>query len=83
MNGLKCQSGCCSPKSNQTDYRQGLIVWGDPWEAKNWEVTEGFVRRWGWMMKGCWEGILEATNFWRGIRGEGPLGWVEDEEAWM
>ncbi|KAF2636129.1 hypothetical protein P280DRAFT_522379 [Massarina eburnea CBS 473.64] len=61
----------------------GAVNGGDPWEPSNWEVTEGFIRKWGWMMKGCWENVLEATNYWRGVRGEDPLAWVEDEESWV
>jgi hypothetical protein len=37
-------------------------------------MSEGFVRKWGWLVKGV-PGMLEATNRWRGLRGEGVLGW--------
>ena len=30
----------------------GLIVWGEPSVPGNWEVTEGFVRKWGWVVRG-------------------------------
>ncbi|OAR01732.1 hypothetical protein LLEC1_08081 [Akanthomyces lecanii] len=39
----------------------GLLVWGDPWEAKAWEVSEGFARKWRWVLRGCDE-IRAATN---------------------
>jgi hypothetical protein len=50
----------------------GAMVWGDPWEVGNWEVSEGFVGRWGWLLKGCGE-LMQATNYWRGRRGEEAL----------
>ncbi|KAL4816209.1 hypothetical protein BDW67DRAFT_55495 [Aspergillus spinulosporus] len=51
-----------------------LIVWGASWEPGNWEVTEGFARKWGWLLKGCPE-LLVSTNIWRARRGERPLDW--------
>ena len=50
----------------------GLIVWGEPSVPGNWEVTEGFVRKWGWVVRGC-EQFMRATNYWRKRRGEMPL----------
>lgn len=50
----------------------GLIVWGESWDPTGWEVSETFVRNWGWTMKGC-KGLLESTNYWRSRRGEEPL----------
>ncbi|KAL4872837.1 hypothetical protein BDV12DRAFT_210161 [Aspergillus spectabilis] len=49
-----------------------LIVWGEPGEPGNWEVTEGFLGRWGWVVEGC-EEVRRATDFWRVRRGEEPL----------
>ncbi|KAF3763906.1 hypothetical protein M406DRAFT_352548 [Cryphonectria parasitica EP155] len=51
-----------------------LIVWTNPWEAGGWEVTEGFVRKYGYLLKGC-EDILGATNRYRRERGDDPLVW--------
>lgn len=51
-----------------------MIVWGDPWDPMKWEVTETFLRRWGWLVKGCPE-IIWSTNFWRQVRGEKRLPW--------
>ncbi|KAG9252304.1 uncharacterized protein F5Z01DRAFT_241096 [Emericellopsis atlantica] len=45
-----------------------LIVWGDAWDQKRWEATEGFINRWGWLLAGCPE-ILEGTNARRRERG--------------
>ncbi|OGM45083.1 hypothetical protein ABOM_006630 [Aspergillus bombycis] len=49
-----------------------LIVWGEPSDPRNWEATVPFLKRWGWLLQGCSE-ILEATNYWRHIRGERRL----------
>ena len=52
--------------------RSGLIVWGDPWNPDNWEVTEEFARRWTWVLRDCID-LLRATNAWRMKRGESRL----------
>lgn len=46
-----------------------LVVWGDPWDPRNWEVTEQFLRKWSWLIKGCPE-LIWSTNYWRRQRGE-------------
>jgi hypothetical protein len=51
---------------------QGLIVWGDPSDIRNWELQPGFVKKWGWIVRGCSE-IIRSTNQWRAKRGERPL----------
>lgn len=51
---------------------KSLIVWGDPWDPYGWEVTEAFVKKWGWVVRGCTE-ILRSTNHWREKRGERKL----------
>jgi hypothetical protein len=50
----------------------GLVVWGDPSDPRNWEVQPGFVKKWGWVIRGCDE-IIYSTNRWRAKRGEQPL----------
>lgn len=50
----------------------GMLAWTDPWHVSGWEVTDGFVRKWGFLLKGCWD-MIEATNLWRALRGEDPL----------
>jgi hypothetical protein len=50
----------------------GVLVWGNPWEVSGWEVTEGFVNKWGFLLKDCWE-VIAATNHWRTKRGDEPL----------
>lgn len=50
----------------------GVIVWGDPWDAYAWEMTEDFSRKWFWLFSGCRE-LLVSTNYWRAQRGERRL----------
>ncbi|KAG5664891.1 hypothetical protein KAF25_008625 [Fusarium avenaceum] len=52
--------------------RRGMIAWSPPWDISGWEMSEGFVRKWGWLFKGL-PGPLEATNRWRIGRGEEPF----------
>lgn len=47
----------------------GLLVWGEPWDIRNWEVTEAFLKKWQWVVRGCPE-LMNATNAWRTKRGE-------------
>ncbi|KAL3446178.1 hypothetical protein BJX65DRAFT_131420 [Aspergillus insuetus] len=54
--------------------QRGLIAWSPPWDVSGWEMSEGFVRKWGWLVRSV-PGMLEATNRWRGLRGETVLGW--------
>ncbi|KAM5343213.1 hypothetical protein ACJ41O_014179 [Fusarium nematophilum] len=49
-----------------------LIVWGDPSDVYGWEVSVGFLRKWGWLLRGCPE-LIESTNRWRMKRGEARL----------
>ena len=51
---------------------KGVLCWSDPWCADGWEVTEGFLRKWGFVIKGCQE-LMDATNRWRALRNEEPL----------
>ncbi|KAJ5693465.1 hypothetical protein N7462_002888 [Penicillium macrosclerotiorum] len=47
----------------------GLLVWGEPWDVRNWEMTEAFLKKWQWVVRGCTE-LMIATNAWRMKRGE-------------
>ncbi|OHF00011.1 hypothetical protein CORC01_04657 [Colletotrichum orchidophilum] len=49
--------------------RPQLIVWGESWDPRGWKVNAAFLRKWGWMVRGCPE-LLEGTNYWRQRRGE-------------
>jgi hypothetical protein len=51
-----------------------MLVWSNPWEARGWEMTQGFMRKWWFLVEGC-DDLLDATNHWRGLRGEEPLVW--------
>jgi hypothetical protein len=31
---------------NSNDDDPGLIIWGQPWDLRNWELSEGFLRKW-------------------------------------
>lgn len=54
------------------DSRATLLVWGSPYDPRNWEVTPGFLEKWGWLLRGCPE-LLVSTNKWRVQRGEKAL----------
>jgi hypothetical protein len=47
----------------------GFIIWGEPWDIGGWEVTEGFLSKYAWCIRGCPE-LLRSTNHWRETRGE-------------
>lgn len=49
-----------------------LLFWADPWRPGGVELTEGFIRKWGFLVKGCDE-LFRATDRWRVGRGEEPL----------
>ncbi|PWY79220.1 hypothetical protein BO70DRAFT_338393 [Aspergillus heteromorphus CBS 117.55] len=49
-----------------------MLVWGEPTDPANWEVTEKFLRKWPWVIRGCPE-LLQSTNRWRQQRGEKML----------
>lgn len=51
-----------------------LLVWTNPWEAAGWEVTEWFLRKYGFLVKGC-EDMRTATDRWRAARGHEPIVW--------
>ncbi|KAI1096318.1 hypothetical protein F5B19DRAFT_435825 [Rostrohypoxylon terebratum] len=50
----------------------GVIAWDTPWDTGGWELTEGFIRKWPFLVKRCWK-MLESTNRWRAMRDEEPL----------
>lgn len=60
------------PASIDMTAQTGLIIWGEPFLVSSWEMTPGFIRKWGWMVRNCYE-LLDSTNQWRELRGEGPL----------
>ncbi|KAJ5974553.1 hypothetical protein N7481_011763 [Penicillium waksmanii] len=52
--------------------RKGLIVWGEPYDVRNWEATPGFLAKWSWAVEGC-DDLVESSNRWRLMRGEEPI----------
>lgn len=50
----------------------GFLVWGNPWDASAWEMSEKFFRKWHWILGGCDE-LVKWTNYWRARRGEPGL----------
>jgi hypothetical protein len=51
---------------------RGIMVWGEPWSPDSWEASDGFVRKWGFLLQGCGD-LIQATNQWRESRGEERL----------
>ncbi|KAH7169877.1 hypothetical protein EDB81DRAFT_636258, partial [Dactylonectria macrodidyma] len=51
---------------------RGIMLWSDPWFEDGWELSEGFVKKWGFLLKGC-RRMAKSTNEWRERRGEGKL----------
>ncbi|KAH8647846.1 hypothetical protein BX600DRAFT_518256 [Xylariales sp. PMI_506] len=54
------------------DHRPALMIWGNSWDDHGWEANVHFLRKWGWLIRGCPE-IMESTNYWRQRRGERAL----------
>lgn len=52
--------------------RRGCLVWGEPWSMLGWEISEGFLEKWGFLLEDC-ANVIEVTNRWRHIRGEDHL----------
>lgn len=52
--------------------RRGIMAWSPPWQISGWEMSEGFLLKWGWLFGGL-PGALEATNRWRREKGEDLL----------
>lgn len=52
--------------------RSGLIIWGPPENVDSWEMTEGFLESWKWLVQGSFL-LQHSTNKWRAARGEPPI----------
>ncbi|KAI1322768.1 hypothetical protein F5Y16DRAFT_404102 [Xylariaceae sp. FL0255] len=57
--------------------RRGIVAWSPPWDISGWEMSEGFLKKWGWLFRD-FPGFLESTNRWRAKRGEEPLTWDDN-----
>jgi hypothetical protein len=42
-------------EGNADSDTKGWIVWNDPWNVSAWEVTERFVKKWAYLLKGYYE----------------------------
>ncbi|CAG8980977.1 hypothetical protein HYALB_00011086 [Hymenoscyphus albidus] len=63
---------CHAMRGQAPDHNPGLLVWSDPWDPTGWEVTDEFLKTWGWVIISCSD-LLHSTNTWRARRGEKPL----------
>lgn len=70
-----CEAFCCDLLDFGSGTKALLIVWGESWDARGWEFSPEFFRRWGALLRGCPE-VLDATNYWRERRGEMKIGYV-------
>jgi len=50
----------------------GILVWGEPSDPRSWEITEAFLKRWPWVVRGLPE-LIESTNYWRTKRGQNSI----------
>ncbi|KAJ5390379.1 uncharacterized protein N7496_001447 [Penicillium cataractarum] len=58
----------CTDIMDPADRNVGMVIWGDPWLASSWEVSEFFIKKWFWVIQGCPE-IIQSSNVWRAKRG--------------
>ncbi len=72
MSGMCAEYGRESRRDEHSPGSGGLLVWSNPWEPGGWEVTEGFIRKWGFLVEGCTD-LFEATDRWRAMRGQDSL----------
>jgi hypothetical protein len=49
-----------------------MVLWGEPWCTTGWEISEGFARKWAFLLDGC-NNLIESTNKWREARGDERL----------
>ncbi|KAB2573248.1 hypothetical protein DBV05_g8071 [Lasiodiplodia theobromae] len=45
----------------------GMVVWGEAWDPRGWEVTDAFAEKWPWVVEGC-HALWESTAHWRAVR---------------
>lgn len=77
QNDLKCyimpsHENSEEDEDEMTSSRAGFLIWGDPSDENNWEITPGFLRKWPWIMSGS-EYLIRSSNKWRAMRGEEPM----------
>lgn len=69
MNALLLDLGQGIYEGYDDPERHGIVAWTAPWRTSGWEISEGFVVRWGFLLAGC-EELVVSTNLWRARRGE-------------
>jgi hypothetical protein len=69
---IDCIGGLFEGFPASTIETNGIIAWSQPWHASGWEISEGFIKKWGWLLTDC-EEIVDISNGWRRKRGERPL----------
>lgn len=52
--------------------RSGFVVWDLPQHLSSWELSEAFIKTWGFLLGGC-EDFVAVTNVWRNRKGEKSL----------
>lgn len=67
-----CHELTCELLDLNTASKAPLLIWGDSWDLNGWELSPGFFRRWGPLLRGC-QDVLQATNHWRQKRGEARI----------
>ncbi|KAK5989618.1 hypothetical protein PT974_07872 [Cladobotryum mycophilum] len=68
-------------EGDDTDEKQiGMVVWGEPWDPKSYEISVTVIRKWSWLAYDCPD-IISSTNYWRARRGKEPLQIQFDENG--
>lgn len=70
--GEKLWNDLMESTCDENGHWNGLIIWGEPYNAANWELSDTFLRTWSCLIEGCPE-LIQSTNHWRSIRGEDCL----------
>lgn len=71
--------GCMFHDYAPPDYeRRGIVVWSDPCDISAWELSEGFLHKYAFLLNDCGE-LLDSTNYWRAVRGERGINMLASE----
>jgi hypothetical protein len=73
----KCFSTCLRRSGTTVNIqgqalRSGLVVWDLSQHLSSWELSEAFIKTWGFLLGGC-EDFVAVTNVWRKCKGERGL----------
>ncbi|GAD92015.1 succinate semialdehyde dehydrogenase, putative [Paecilomyces variotii No. 5] len=62
--------------------RRGIIVWGTSWDGSCWELTEDFLKRWGWTVRNSMVNAVQFRGSENGIvREVNALPPIKDEDV--